>query len=241
MKDEFLANMSHELRTPLHGILAVTETLLDQIRGPLNERQQKSVGLIEGSGRHLLALINDLLDLSRIEAGKLELHCTAVAVDDVCRGSLLFVRGVAAKKEIGVEYTTPMPGLQVFADEQRLKQMLVNLLGNAVKFTPNGGYVTLSVTADPNAQLIHFAVQDTGPGIVPAEQVRLFQPFIQVDSQLSRQHEGSGLGLALVKRLAEQHGGTVRLDSTGIPGQGCCFTISLPLSIGLEPQEIGRV
>lgn len=156
-------------------------------------------------------------------------------------GAACCLSGVAAKKEIGVEYATPLPGVQIFADEQRLKQMLVNLLGNAVKFTPNGGHVTLSVTTDPSAQLIHLAVQDTGPGIAPADQARLFQPFIQVDSQLSRQHEGSGLGLALVKRFAEQHGGTVRLDSTGIPGQGCCFTISLPLQIGLEPQEMGRV
>lgn len=109
MKDEFLANMSHELRTPLHGILAVTETLLDQIRGPLNERQQKSVGLIEKSGRHLLALINDLLDLSRIEAGKLELHCTAVSVDDVCRSSLLFVRGWQPRKRSGSNMLHPCP------------------------------------------------------------------------------------------------------------------------------------
>ena len=228
MKDEFLANMSHELRTPLHGILAVTETLLDQIRGPLNERQQKSVGLIDQSGRHLLTLINDLLDLSRIEAGKLQLHLTPVSVDELCHASLLFVRGMAAKKQIQIEYANPLPGVQVVVDEQRLKQMLVNLLGNAVKFTPSGGHVTLSVVEDRGARLIHFAVQDTGPGIAPADQARLFQPFIQVDAQLSRQHEGSGLGLALVKRLAEQHGGTVHLDSTGIPGNGCCFTISLP-------------
>ncbi|MFN8464449.1 MAG: PAS domain S-box protein [Caldilineaceae bacterium] len=232
MKDEFLANMSHELRTPLHGILAVSETLLDQIRGPLNERQQKSVGLIEESGRHLLALINDLLDLSKIEAGKLDLHWAAVAVDELCRASLLFVRGMAAKKEIQVEYTNVTPGVHVFADEQRLKQMLVNLLSNAVKFTPNGGHVCLGVAVDPDAGLIHFAVQDNGPGIAPAEQARLFQPFVQIDSQLSRQYEGSGLGLALVKRLAEQHGGTVRLDSTGIRGEGACFTVTLPYQPG---------
>ena len=230
MKDEFLANMSHELRTPLHGILAVSETLLDQVRGPLNERQQKSVSLIDQSGRHLLALINDLLDLSKIEAGKLELHLAPVSVDDVCRGSLLFVRELAAKKETQIEYANALPGVQIMADEQRLKQMLVNLLSNAVKFTQNGGHVRLGVTPDPDAKLIHFAVQDDGPGISPAEQARLFQPFIQIDAQLSRQYEGTGLGLALVKRLAGQHGGTVRLDSTGIPGEGCCFTVTLPLA-----------
>ena len=228
MKDEFLANMSHELRTPLHGILAMSETLQDQIRGPLNERQQKSIRLIEESGRHLLALINDLLDLSKIEASKLELHFEPVAVDDLCAASLLFVREMALQKEIQVEYTAALPGVQFLADGQRVKQMLVNLLGNAVKFTPHGGQVRLSVAADSAAGLIHFAVQDNGPGIAPADQAGLFQPFIQVDSHLSRQHEGTGLGLALVKRLAEQHGGTVRLASTGIPGEGCCFTITLP-------------
>ena len=149
-------------------------------------------------------------------------------VDELCQASLLFVRGMAAKKAIQVEYAAALPGVQIFADEQRLRQMLVNLLGNAVKFTPHGGHVHLGVTLDPTAGRIHFAVQDDGPGIAPADQTRLFQPFIQLDSQLPRQHEGSGLGLALVKRLAEQHGGTVRLSSTGIGGQGCCFTISLP-------------
>ena len=235
LKDEFLAGMSHELRTPLHGILAMTETLLDQIRGPLNEHQQRSVRLIEQSGRHLLALINDLLDLSKIEAGKLDLHLGAVSVDDVCQSSLLFVRELAVKKEIAVDYANAMPGIRITADEQRLKQMLVNLLGNAVKFTPSGGHVRLDVTvdpgcpSDPDGGRIHFAVQDDGPGIAPADQARLFQPFIQIDAQLSRQHEGTGLGLALVKRLAEQHGGRVRLDSSGVPGEGCCFTITLPI------------
>jgi len=228
MKDEFLANMSHELRTPLHGILAMGETLLDQVAGPLNERQQKSVRLIETSGRHLLALINDLLDLSKIEAGKLELHHAAVLVDDMCRASLLFVRELAAKKEIQVDYANALPGVQISADEQRLKQMLVNLLSNAVKFTPERGHVRLSIAVDQGAGLIHFAVQDDGPGIALADQARLFQPFIQIDARLSREHEGTGLGLALVKRLAEQHGGTVQLDSTGIPGEGCRFTITLP-------------
>jgi PAS domain S-box-containing protein len=228
MKDEFLANMSHELRTPLHGILTVSETLVDQISGPLNERQQKSVRLIDESGRHLLALINDLLDLSKIEAGKLELYYEVMPVDDICWATLQFVREMAAKKGIQVEYANAAPGTVLSADVQRLKQMLVNLLSNAVKFTPNGGQVRLSVAVDPRARLIQFAVQDTGPGIPPVDQGRLFQPFVQVDAQLSRRYEGTGLGLALVKRLAEQHGGTVRLESTGVPGEGCRFTVTLP-------------
>ena len=118
--------------------------------------------------------------------------------------------------------------MQILADDQRVKQMLVDLLSNAVKFTPNGGHVCLAVRTDLDARLIHFVVEDNGPGIAPADQAQLFQPFVQVDSQLSRQHEGSGLGLALVKRLAEQHGGTVCLSSTGIPGEGSRFIITLP-------------
>jgi len=239
MKDEFLANMSHELRTPLHGILAMSETLQEQIRGPLNERQHKAVRQIENSGRHLLELINDLLDLSKIEAGKLELDLGPAPVDDVCQASLQFVREMAFRKSIQMGYANALPGAQMVVDARRLKQMLVNLLSNAVKFTPEGGQVSLIVALDPGATLIHFAVQDTGPGITPADQARLFQPFTQLDSRLSRQYEGTGLGLALVKRLAEQHGGTVRLDSAGIPGQGSRFTITLPYAPPAEEAPAG--
>ena len=235
IKDEFLANMSHELRTPLHGILAMCETLLDEIAGPLNARQLKSLRLIDESGRHLLGLINDLLDLSKIEAGKLELHDELVAADDVCQGSLLFVREMASKKGVRLEYASPAPGAQLRADPKRLKQMLVNLLSNAVKFTPRGGQVCLTVAVDAGAGRIDFTVEDNGPGIAPADQARLFLPFVQVETELARLHEGTGLGLALVKRLAEQHGGSVRLESTGVPGEGARFTISLPLTPPLTP------
>ncbi len=241
MKDEFLANMSHELRTPLHGILAMSELLLGQIRGTLNEHQQKSVRGIEASGRHLLTLINDLLDLSKVEAGKLELNFTTMLVDDICQASLQFVREMAFKKQVEVSYTSMLPGVRLIADATRLKQMLVNLLSNAVKFTPADGAVKLDVTVEPDARLIHFAVQDTGPGIAPADQSKLFQPFAQLDAQLSRQYEGTGLGLALVKRLAEQHDGTVWLESAGIPGQGSCFTITLPYEPDLEASAVGVV
>lgn len=176
----------------------------------------------------MLALINDLLDISKIEAGKLELHIEAVSVDEVCQASLQFVREMAMKKQIRMNYANALPGVRLSADARRLKQMLVNLLSNAVKFTPEGGQVGLNVSIEPDAKRICFAVQDTGPGIAPADQARLFQPFAQLDSQLSRQYEGTGLGLALVKRLAMQHGGAVRLDSTAVPGQGSRFTITLP-------------
>lgn len=232
IKDEFLANMSHELRTPLTGMLALGENLQELVYGPLNERQLKALAHIETSSRHLLSLINDLLDLSKIEAGRLDLELQPAAVDDITQASLLFVKEIAHKKNIQLFYHNDQPHALVVADARRLKQMLVNLLGNAVKFTPDGGQVHLRVTPDADAQQIRFAVQDTGVGIAPEAQARLFQPFTQLDSTLARQYEGSGLGLALVKRLAAQHGGSVTVASTGIPGEGSCFTITLPYTVG---------
>jgi signal transduction histidine kinase len=173
-------------------------------------------------------LINDLLDLSKIEAGGLELELQPVIVDDITQASLLFVKEMAHKKNIDLSCQIDQPHMALVADGRRLKQMLVNLLGNAVKFTPEGGRVQLHVTADPAAREIRFAVLDTGVGIPPEAQARLFQPFTQLDSALARQYEGSGLGLALVKRLAAQHGGSVNVASSGVPGEGSCFTIILP-------------
>lgn len=228
MKDEFLANMSHELRTPLHGILALSESLLEQFRGPLNEYQQRSVRNIESSGRHLLELINDLLDIARIEAGNPELQIELVQVDEVCRASLLFVHQQALNKRIELAYHTPSTQLMLLVDPRRLKQMLVNLLSNAVKFTPAGGMVQLDVTLNASDPTIHFTVQDNGVGIAPADQAKLFQPFVQLDAGLSRKYEGTGLGLTLVRQLAQLHGGSVSLESSGIPGEGSRFTIILP-------------
>ena len=242
LKDEFLANMSHELRTPLNGILTLSEVILDGVYGDLPPRQERAMRLIDSSGRHLLALINDLLDLSKVEAGKLELELEAIEPDDACRASMLFVKDLADKKNIQLSYsnasTDGLPA-RVLADPRRLKQMLVNLLSNAVKFTQNGGRVHLEVLDAAGGQAIEFAVQDTGPGIAPEDQTRLFRPFVQLDASLAREHEGTGLGLALVKRLAEQHGGTVRVESEGIPGKGSRFTITLPRMAGdgdLAPQ-----
>ena len=228
MKDEFLANMSHELRTPLTGVLALSETLQQELYGPLNERQARAVNNIQVSGRHLLDLINDLLDLAKIEAGKFELNPHVVVVNDVCTASLIFIRSIAAKKEIEVSYTCDKPDATLHADPIRLKQMLINLLSNAVKFTPNKGSVHLYVSVHPDARQIHFVVADTGIGIAESDLDKLFQPFTQLDATLSRTYEGTGLGLALVKRLANQHGGDVRAESAGIPGQGSRFTVILP-------------
>ena len=225
-KDEFLANMSHELRTPLNAILALSESLQEEIAGPLNERQMISLSHIEASGRHLLSLINDILDLSKVEAGRLELQLDTIAVADVCQSSLMFVKEMALKKTIKVALHLNDPMAEMEVDARRLKQMLVNLLNNAVKFTPANGHVRLEVTTNATEGVICFLVYDTGIGITPDDLSRLFQPFQQLDAGLSRSHEGTGLGLALVRRLAELHGGSVTVESTY--NKGSCFTITLP-------------
>lgn len=227
-KDEFLANMSHELRTPLNGILILTEVLLEQIRGPLNERQTKSLETIQTSGRHLLSLINDILDLSKIEAGKLDLQIETIPVKPICETGLQFVKELAHQKRIQLSFHANNIDAQMPVDQRRLKQILINLLNNAVKFTPEGGQVSLYMNADEDQNVIRFIVEDNGIGINVADMDRLFKPFTQLDSSLTRVHEGTGLGLALVSRLVELHGGSVQVESAGIPGQGSRFTVSLP-------------
>ncbi len=234
-KDAFLANMSHELRTPLNAILGFSEILRAQIRGSLNPAQQDAVHNIETSGQHLLALINDILDLSKVEAGQLDLALEPVMIAEVCQASLLFVKELALKKSLRVDLLLSDPLAQMQADPRRLKQMLVNLLANAVKFTDGGGHVSLEVEIDATTGAVRFTVQDTGIGIAQEDLARLFQPFSQVDSALGRQHEGSGLGLALVRRLAELHGGRVTVEST--VGVGSRFTITLPAG---QPEPAGR-
>jgi len=226
VKDEFLANMSHELRTPLTSILGLSESLLEQRRGSLNEHQQKSLEIIESSGYHLLELINDVLDLSKIEAGKFDFYPQTILVDEICRSSLAFVRSQAAKKSIAITYIQSISISRIFADPRRLKQILVNLLSNAVKFTPENGEVILQVNADLEQDLIKFSVIDNGIGISDHDLRRLFQPFVQVDSGLSRPHEGTGLGLALVQKLTDLHGGSVQVASE--VGKGSRFMVSLP-------------
>lgn len=228
LKDEFLANMSHELRTPLNSILTLCEALHLQVYGSLTERQQQALGMIEDSGQHLLELINDVLDLSKIAADRLDLHMEPVNIEGICQASLSFTKELAHKKQIKLAYENTQPGIVLCVDVRRLKQILVNLLSNAVKFTPNGGFVRLSVTTDPEKEVVRFSVEDTGIGIKAEDMPKLFQPFSQIDSSLSRQHEGTGLGLALVKSLVTQQGGAVQVESAGIPGQGSCFTVILP-------------
>ena len=235
-KDEFLANMSHELRTPLNGILGFSETLLEGIRGALNERQEQAVEIIQSSGHHLLGLINDILDVSKIESGKFELQKDSILVNDVCQSSLNFVRQLANKKSILIDYFSSPATSRIYADPKRLKQILVNLLNNAVKFTPENGSVKLEVRADVSAGVMRFSVIDTGIGITPEDQQKLFKPFVQLDSSLSRQYEGSGLGLSLVKKLVEMHNGSIELQSE--PEKGSCFSFTLPWGQEMQVHKI---
>jgi signal transduction histidine kinase len=226
-KSEFLANMSHELRTPLNAILALSETLLDQVRGPLNPRQESAMRNIEFSGRHLLDLINDVLDLAKVEAGRLDIFPEWVSIAEVCEASLGFVSEMATAKQLDIGFQMDNMITHFQTDPKRLRQMLVNLLSNAVKFTPAGGRVSLDVTMIAEQGMVCFAVEDTGIGIMPEDMNRLFRPFTQLDSSLSRRHEGSGLGLVLVQRLAEMQGGKITVDSN--PGSGSRFTLVLPI------------
>jgi PAS domain S-box-containing protein len=226
LKDEFLASMSHELRTPLSAILGLSEALREQLYGPLNEEHRKAIRGIEESGRHLLALINDILDLAKIEAGKVELDRDSVNVAAVCKSSLRLIQQTALQKQINITATIDDAVTTIQADARRLKQILVNLLANAVKFTPDGGAIGLEVFGDPVQQVVRFTIWDTGIGIAPEDCVRLFQPFVQLDSRLVREYPGTGLGLALVYRMTEMHGGSVSVESA--VGQGSRFTVALP-------------
>jgi PAS domain S-box-containing protein len=226
LKDEFLASMSHELRTPLNSVLGISEGLQESVYGQLSADQHKAIRHIADSGRHLLSLINDILDLSKIEAGKFELNTNTVITEEVCQASLRMINEITQKKNIRVSFLFDHRVTFIEADERRLKQILVNLLSNAAKFTPPRGCVTLEIKGNQSRQTVDFIVSDTGIGIAPEEIEHLFQPFVQLDSRLARQYEGTGLGLSLVYRLAEMHGGSVSVDSA--LGQGSCFTVSLP-------------
>jgi PAS domain S-box-containing protein len=231
LKDEFLANMSHELRTPLNAILGMTEGLQDQVFGAIAPAQTKALHTIEQSGTHLLSLINDILDLSKIEAGQVHLDCSPTAIAPLCRQSLSFIKQQAYNKKITLKTQIPAHIPRVTLDERRIRQVLINLLNNAVKFTPDGGRITLTVTLvtatdHHHESMMKLAIQDTGIGIAKDDLSRLFQPFIQIDSALNRQYSGTGLGLALVRRIVELHGGYVEVVSE--VNQGSCFMIYLP-------------
>lgn len=226
MKDEFLANMSHELRTPLTAILGQSEALADGLLGPITDVQREALSTIDESGQHLLSLINDVLDVAKINAGYLELSPSRLSVDALCQESLRLIHEQARRKDIQVTYSRDLAVEDLVADRRRLKQVLVNLLHNAQKFTPEGGEIGLKVGRSQEDGGICFTVWDTGVGIDASIQSQLFEPFVQLDSGLNRVYEGTGLGLALVSKLVALHGGEISLESA--VGQGSRFTVRLP-------------
>lgn len=241
LKDEFLANMSHELRSPLNAILGMSESLQDEVFGSLNDRQKRMIATVESSGKHLLELINDILDLSKIESGKLDLDIVDAYIRQFCEDSLTFVRQAASNKNIQLSLDVSDTLSTCQFDERRMRQVVINLLSNAVKFTPDGGEVQLEITIKLPGEMLEkrngdripaptpfvcLVVRDTGIGISPDNQERLFQPFIQIDGRLNRQYQGTGLGLALSQRIVNLHEGWITLNSQA--GQGSCFTVYLP-------------
>lgn len=223
----FLAMMSHELRTPLTGILGMAEAMQAHVYGPLNDRQVRSLHVIEESGRHLAGIISDMLDLSRIQSGTLELHFGTCTVHAICSASITAVTEFAEQKQQTIVLDIQQPETAISVDVHRFEQVLINLLRNAIKFTPEGGELGLSVTSSPNGEWLAFRVWDKGIGIEAADLEQLFQPFTQADERLSRTYGGAGLGLALVRRLVELHGATIEVEST--LGQGSSFVVFLPL------------
>ncbi len=242
-KSRFLATMSHELRTPLNAIIGFSEILADRTFGDMNERQCKYANNILSSGRHLLQLINDILDLSKVEAGRLELARTSFSLANALTNVQSIVKTLAMKKGISLETQVACGLPPVVADEAKFKQIMYNLLSNAIKFTPEGGRVTVKVTREPcfnghpepmgdceaTGEYLQVVVADTGIGIAPGDQERIFREFEQVDSSYGRQQQGTGLGLALTKRLIELHQGRIWVASEGVEGKGSVFTFLLPL------------
>ncbi|MCA9983873.1 MAG: PAS domain S-box protein, partial [Anaerolineales bacterium] len=229
-REEFMASVSHELRTPLTGILGMAEALQRQTHGQLTPRQLRSVQQIESSGRHLLTLINDLLDLSRINAGHLKLSIEKADVRGVSEASIAMVSALASEKSLTLCAQIDPAIRTMQADSRRLVQILVNLLSNAIKFSRAEGRVGLDVTLLPEQEQICFAIWDEGIGIAADDLEEIFQPFYQLDQGLDRQYGGSGLGLALVQRLVDLHGGRVWAESA--LGQGSRFLVELPLRQG---------
>ena len=223
-KSDFLANMSHELRTPLNAIIGFAEILRDELVGPINDEQKECVNDIRISGQHLLEMINDILDLSKIEAGKMFLQLEEFEIIDAVEEVTAIINALALKKNIELTLTCPENAI-IEADRVKVKQIFYNLLSNAVKFTPEGGKVTTQL--EVTSTTLQTKVIDTGIGIAEEDKMKLFAPFTQIDTSKSRRYGGTGLGLALTQRLIELHGGEIRVTSE--EGQGSTFFFNLPI------------
>jgi len=246
-KSDFLTHISHELRTPLNAILGFSELLRNPTNGPLKEDQARYLTHIQASGKHLIIITNDLLDLAKAEAGKLELHPEPFDIDQAVMAALADIRPLADQKRLTLTLHTDAAPIPLTADPVRFRQILYNILSNAIKFTPEGGGITVTTGVRREASgdrgeapdFIDIAVTDTGIGITAENLIRLFQPFTQLDPSLAKQYHGTGLGLALTKQLVELHNGRIRATSAG-KGRGSCFTISFPLAPQTAPQMAGR-
>jgi signal transduction histidine kinase len=225
-KSQFLANMSHELRTPLNAILGYTELVIDQIYGEVPEKMAGVLERVQSNGRHLLGLINDVLDLSKIEAGQLTLSVTNYSLGDVMNTVVSAVESLAMDKKLALKLDVPPNLPAARGDERRITQVLLNLVGNAIKFTDKG---EVAIAASAMNGSFNIAVRDTGPGIAPGDQVKIFEEFQQADNSTTKTKGGTGLGLAIAKRIIEMHGGNISVEST--LGAGSTFTVKLPVKV----------
>jgi signal transduction histidine kinase len=227
LKSSFLANMSHELRTPLNSILGFTQVILEGLDGPLTDDMQMDLGLIEKNGQHLLNLINEVLDMAKIEAGRVSLSLEPLNLAALLGDVLRTTSPLARERTLVLELDSHLPeGMLIMADAVRLRQVLINVIGNAIKFTDQGG---VYVSIEQLGSRVQIRVRDTGIGIPPEKLETIFEAFSQVDTSTTRKVGGTGLGLPISRRLAEMHGGGLWADSKGIPGEGSVFTLELPI------------
>jgi signal transduction histidine kinase len=231
-KSDFLANMSHELRTPLNAILGYTELILDKIYGDVPENIQEVLERVEKNGRHLLGLINDVLDLSKIEAGQLVLSLDDYSMKEVVHTVFTSVESLAAEKNLELQVSVAPEVAQGKGDHQRISQVFLNLVGNAIKFT-EAGEVRVEATASDDTFVI--SVSDTGPGLSEADQQMIFEEFHQVDGSSTRKKGGTGLGLSIAKRIVEMHGGRIWVEST--EGKGSTFWFTLPVRVERQKEQ----
>jgi len=238
VKSQFLANMSHELRTPLSAIISGAEALLGEVFGPLTEKQAKHIQSALNNGNHLLQLINDILDICKIEAGKMSLHFSEFYMSEIVENSCAVVRSIANRKSIEIDVRLEPADFLVRADAVKVKQILYNLLSNAVKFTPDNGRIEIEAFRQP--RLIQIRVRDNGIGIREEDQERVFVEFEQVDNSYQRLYEGTGLGLPLTKKLVEMHGGQIYLISKEGAGTEVVFTLPNPADDAAFREKAGK-